>query len=438
MKSIKIKKSNLIILFTIFLYRLLLDQCYFKVIVPLFSSYGFHDYRNITYLIMSWLVLVFFIIPIKSVLNEKNASFSNIVIFILTIISIIPFSTLVYSGIFSKSFIIVYIIYWITVFIVYFSFKKIKIKPRNIKIGDKILNDKFIIIFGIASVLFILYISYKYTHFRLNFNFFKVYELRSEASNYGSTPLYGYLFPLARMINILFLAYCLKRKKYLGAILFFLAQMLSFGIDGLKSAFFMPIIVIVTTLFYKKDNYTYYKKIVLYGIPIVSLLGILEKLIFNTFYIVNIIIRRVLFIPVFLNSCYVDFFSKNKPDYFFGSFMKLFGFKTNYPNLGNIIGDVYFNQPGMNCNNGLISDAVSNLGLWGIVILPIILILVLRFMDICADNVDERIFLASAIYFAVILSNTFLFTALLTHGMFFGCLVLFFMKEKRSTINESS
>ena len=421
------KKVQWDVIISIYIYRILLDWCYFKLISPNYSYYGFGDNRSIITYIISWITLIFFSLFMERIINDEKPMFSNITIFALTLISIVPFSTLICSGILSYKFIIMNIFYWMILISVYFFIQRIKVKPKNVTIGSKIINDKVTMIFGIFSVAFVVYLSYKYTHFRLNFNLYNVYELRTEARNYNFPRIFQYLFPWSRVLNIIFLAYACKNNKKILAIIFFLAQMLSFGIDGLKSTFFMPFLVVFICAFYKNGSFKYYKKITVWGINGLLLLGIMEYMVFKTYNIVNIIIRRVLIFPAYLNYCYVDFFSSHDAT--------IFGLKTQYDKLGNIIGELYFNRPDMNCNNGLISDAVANLGTVGIVLMPILLIIVLRILDNCTVDLDEKIFFIVAIYFAVILSNSFLTTSLITHGLAVAGLILLMLRSKRREEN---
>lgn len=429
-KVIKFNITNIITFFEIIIYRLLLDFAYFDDICITYSSYGFKDYRSIENGILSWLIIVIFIFPIiKLIDNEKN-SFSNIIIYILSLISIIPFTTLVYSGILSTSFIIMYIIYWIVLFISYAVLFTKDTKPLIIKFNKIHIDEKFSFIFACLSISVVLFISWKYTGFRMNFNMFNVYELRSEYINYNFPRIVEYLFAWTRAINIVFIGYSIVKKRYFIAAAFFLAQMLSFGIDGLKSTFFMAILVLIFCLLYKNEKKYNFKKICLHGILGLSLLGAIEKVALKTNNIITLLIRRVLMLPIYLNSCYVDFFQKNPPDYFKSSFLRLFGATTSYYKLDHIIGKIYFNRPQMGCNNGLIAEAVTNFGTIGILIMPILLVLVLKFMDKCVKGVEERVFLVIALYFAITISNTFLTTALLTHGLLISTILMLILKSK--------
>lgn len=428
------KNKNISTFLGIIIYRILTDISYFNEIVITYSSYGFKDYRNTTNLILSWVVTIIFSVPIIKLINREKITFSSIVVFTLALISIIPFATLIYSGILNTRFIIMNIIYWIVFLGVYLYISKKEVKPIILKVNNIKINEKYALILGVMSICLVMYISYKYTGFRLNFNLFNVYELRTEAISYNFPTILQYLFAWTRSINIIFIAYSIINRRYFTAAIFFIAQMFSFGIDGLKSTFFMAILVVLFCFIYNKEKLASFKRLCLWGVTGLSFLGVIEKLLLKTSNIITLLIRRVLVLPVYLNSCYVDFFSKNPPDYFKSSFLRFFGFETDYYRLDHIIGAVYFNNPAMGCNNGLISEGVTNFGIIGIIIMPILLILVLRIMDKCAGGLNEKVFLVIALYFAITISNSFLTTALLTHGLFISTIVFIMLKNEKNNI----
>ncbi len=418
--------------FILLLLRIFLDFCYYNVLVKNFWYNGYIDESSASNILISWVLLLYFSFPIKKLFYSEKTSFSNVTLYILSIISILPFTTLVSSGVLYRNFIFGFIIYWTLIFFVYFFMLKIPIKKKKIVFGNVEINDKLTWIFGIISIFTVLYISYKYTNFRFNFNLANVYELRSAAKVNYLSGITGYIFMASRIINVLFFAYNMSRKKYFAAAIFFVAQLLSFGIDGLKTTLFITILVFIMYLISNKKMITnyFFNNIVLYGLTVISLLGFLENKIFNSFKIIHLVIRRVLFDPIYLNFCYFDFFSKNTPDYFKGSFLKLLGFSSKYNNLGNIIGNVYFGRAYENCNNGLIADAITNMGYIGLFIMPIIIILLLRWLDYCTDNVDKRIVVSISMFVSILLSNTFLLPALITHGILISSFILLFMGTK--------
>ncbi len=434
--DLKLNVDTLKIIAYICINRILLDICYFGIIVPNFKYMGFVDKRVSFNFVISWIIL-FCSIPfiLKIILDIKNR-ISNLIICTIYFISYIPFSTCIYSGIFTYKYIICNCIYWITLLTMQIIFNKIKINSRNVIIKFKKvnINDKIILFIGIISLVLILYISIRYTGFRINIDLNNVYDLRLEARSYNLPTIINYLFSWSKIINPIFLGYSILNKKYILSIVFFLTQIVSFGIDGLKLTLMITLITVFICFFYKKTSVYYLKKYIGIGLIFILILSLLEKVIFNTFEIIDFIIRRILFIPNYLNYYYFDFFQYNIPDYFRGSFLRHFGIETPYPQLGNIIGEIYYSSPQMNCNDGLIADAITNFGIIGIFIMPVILTLLLRVLDLCTINIDSRVLFSSSIYTAYIFVSSFSLTVLLTHGYIIMCILLLFMKKNNDEI----
>lgn len=128
--------------------------------------------------------------------------------------------------------------------------------------------------------------------------------------------------------------------------------------------------------------------------------------------------------PAYIQYCFFDFFTSHTPDFFRQSFLRFFGFTSPYPNLAYMIGNIYLKQSNLSANNGLISDAVANMGYLGIFIMPICLGFVLKLLDNASEKLDVRLYIALALYTSIMLTNSFLFTVLLTHGLLVVILLL--------------
>lgn len=426
--------GELSILICPIIYRLLLDKIYFSIISSFHSYEGFVDNHNTELLILSWICLVVSLIIMIPIFRDNSERVSSIVIIGLYLISYVPFTTCIYAGFLSKGYIIANNIYWLILLLSerYSLRRRIK-RLKRIKIGNFRIDDRFVKIVGIFSFLLVIFISAKYTHFRLNFNMFAVYELRNEASSYNFPTLISYMFGWTKMINPLLLAYCLIKKNYPIAIVYFVSQMFSFGIDGLKSTFFLPFVVILAVAMYNKITTREMKSLLLVCFTGISVIGLLEFWVLKSYFIVQLFIRRMEFSTNYISNCYYDFFSTNSPDYFRASFLRYFGFKSPYTSggksIGEVIADQYYYRSGINFNNGLFSDAITNLGYVGVIIMPIVVIAILRLLDRSADGLDRRLVIVSALYLTLILLSTFMATVILTHGLIVLLLLLSMMNR---------
>ena len=72
MKILKIGLFDTLFFVGFFLYRILLDWCYFNIISPVFSYAGFHDNSSLEKLVLSWLLLFLFYIAILNIYQQEN------------------------------------------------------------------------------------------------------------------------------------------------------------------------------------------------------------------------------------------------------------------------------------------------------------------------------------------------------------------------------
>lgn len=416
------------------IYRILLDLVYFNIISPIYAYSGFIDNRTAYAGVVSWMLLASSFFLIKDLLFTNQEGVSHIIISLLYLLSFVPFTSCVYSGIAQGSFIVCNSIYWLILIV---CAKYIVRKPQNplspIKVGYIIINDQFVMCIGLLSLFVVVFVSGRYTHFRLNFDLFSVYNLRLAAREYRLGTLLSYAFAWTKAINTVLFAYCLINRRYIYAILFFGIQMLSFGVDGSKSTFFLPFVVLFSFFFCKKMSMCGLKLFFLYGAIGGTLVALVEYYVKHTYILSTLFIRRVLFVPSLLNVNYYDFFTKHEPDYFRGSFLRHFGFNSPYSadaGISRMIGRIYYNSPTMNCNSGLISDAISNLGYAGVAFMPIFIVMFLYLLDRSAKGLDRRLLLVSAVYSSLAIIGTTFTTVLLTHGLLIIIFVVWMMQPK--------
>lgn len=383
---------------------------------------------------LSWVILLISYLFINKILFFQHDRPSNLIIYTLYLISFVPFTVGVHMGSFSDGMIIGFCLYWLILIIFQRLMLKLSIKRvSGFSIQSIVLDDKVLKYYGLFSALIILYISAIYTGFRFHLTLDDVYELRMQAREYNIPTLISYLFAWSRAINPFLFGYCLVKKQKKMAAFYFLIQALSFGIDGVRSTFFMPLFVMAAIFLYKRKASAYQlKKFIIQGLLILVAISILEFLILDTFSIASLFVRRVMFVPHLLHECYYDFFLTHEPDYFRSSFLRHFGFISPYVNgITFTIGEVYFGNAAANANNGLFSDAIANLGNFGIIIMPILIVLTLRLFDRSALGIDKRIIFSLLIWYSYAINNTLFFTVLFTHGLLILIILMSFIKPEK-------
>ena len=199
----------------------------------------------------------------------------------------------------------------------------------------------------------------------------------------------------------------------------------------------MPFLVIIAVVVYNIISSVALKLFVVYGLAGGSILALIEFLLLGSMNIATLFVRRLLFVPALLNEQYFDYFTKNQPDYFRGSFLRIIGAESPYASDGGIarmIGRVYYGSNVMNCNNGLFSDAFSNLGYIGVFVMPAIIVFFLYVFDCSTCGLDKRIVLASGLFVSLNIMSTSFTMVLLTHG--FLVLILLTWMMNPENINE--
>jgi hypothetical protein len=429
-KAIKKQKGVLIdtrvtLFFGIFALKFINDIVYSKYVSTVFRYRGFISDLNIERYILSWIILLLFSLIIINI--HKKIKFSSVIITIMAYLSIVPFTTMVAYYPFPIKYIFENTLYWLAIFTFYNLLPGIRITQiKNNKVTNMVINVIVLLFFFV-----ILFISWRYTGFRLTLNFFSVYDMRNDASNFKLPTLISYIYSASKAVNPILMVYFLNKNKRKYAILIFIIQIFSFSINGSKTVLFSTFLAVII--------YWIYDKKYLYKIPwllaIMGILGSIEMLINKVSLLITFIIRRVFFVPNLLSYYYYDFFSENEADFFRGSFLRHLGFDSPYDRIDNLIGAVYYNSPDTGANNGLISDVYANLGIVGLLIMPLLIVLALKFLDACAEGIDIRIFVVSAITMSFIFISSSFFTVLLTHGFIAVCFILYLLPRSTEKDN---
>lgn len=414
--------------FYAFVFRIILDYTYMKVIVPIYGYSGFKANPSLAWIIIGWIIFFIFLMFNYQVYLNWHNHFSQEVINLLFFLSFVPFTSMVSAGSFSVEFVFCNTIFWSMLYL----FNLVLVCPRKpqkrikLSIGEFQIDNRLINCIFLISSIVIIYVSGRYSHFRLNFSFSNVYALRSESVSFDIPQVLRYLFGWSCAINTILIAYYFRRRQYLLVIACVLLQVLSFGFNGSKSTLFFTLCALAFNLFPKlplyRVNLSMEKALTLLVMVCATI-----YLITNNYYWISLLIRRVMFLPVQLESYYFDFFTTHTPDFFRGSFLRLFGLTTPYPNLSHIIGAEYFRSPAMGANNGLISDGMTNFGYLGVATTPLIISIMLRLFDWVSQGLDYSVFLAPAVYVASVWINSFQLTCFLTHGTLAIMIVFYLM-----------
>lgn len=398
--------------FVVIIYKILLDLIYCLYIA---GSHAFFSLEiSVINVINGWLATFIMIPFINRYCKQKTCS--AIIMVALNMIYFIPITTYCGYGGGSSSFLFFAIIYWAILSILQIKLPIVgyRIENTHIKISDKVLFI-FIILASVVS----LYIWWRYSGFRIQLNIFDVYGIRSEAAKNSLPLILSYAWHIITIVIPILIVLTLHKRKYLMLIWLLFITVINFSYAGNKSVILFPIILIGGYIFYRKNMISLIFPV---GI-LVEILAIIEQKL-GSIFIVSYLFRRQSILLAQLSENYYRFFLENPTDLLRNSIMGKFGFDSIYNDaLARVIGNNFETQS-VNCNNGLLADVWSGLGIIGIVIMPIIIVICFRLLDFVSYKVDLRLMVGFVLYYAIMFANTTWSTVLLTHGFLVMCIML--------------
>jgi len=353
--------------------------------------------------IMSWIIFLIILFLQFSIL-KKSISFSDNVINILTYIYLVPTMSLIGTKSVPFEYTLLISFYWI--FIIIFQSKIPVIKINKNKDFSFLLYPLVAI-----SVIVILVFTYQYNGLSFDFDLSDTYEVRkiAELANISylieilRTFVSMFLFPICIMLS-------LYTKRWMTAFFFVFMQLLTFSIAMDKiNLFLLPICIgyfiaysIISSMKRRDSLIDDINSILLI---FSNFIGILETIIFKTSFIADYVIRRLFLVPSVLNYIYFDLMKTREKIYFReGLLLNRFFAPVHGKAIQRIVSEVYFDGI-THPNNGMFSEAFTQFGWSGIIILPALLIIVLRAIDSIAYDIPVIIYNIASISLSVVLLN---------------------------------
>lgn len=405
------------------IYRILLDFSYFKFINPLFSYSGFEiDFASNNY-ISSWLATLILLFFTPHLINKISDYF------LLTFAFSILFPILCLLGFNSNLSYFPVLINLCIYFVIYFSLK-IKFFNGNIvypyiKNGEKVF--KFVCFFMVAYLFFWYIVSGAASNFNLDLS--KVYEFRDENAKLTNFGILSYLNSwVIGVFNLSLIAYALLKKKYILLSILILVQIFFYGVSAHKAVLFTPL-VIYSIYFYLSRT----KSMATVPIAFSSMIVVCMAFYFyndNTI-LGSLFIRRVFFVPANLTFVYFDFFSNNSFAYWTNSFS--FMGSAVYPEgIPSAVG-MYLGIEDLRANNGFISSAFAQAGVFGVFIYAILMIFILKIIDQLSEDIGVLWFALCIVITPLrnILISSDILTVILTHGLSIAVLLLLLLRKPR-------
>jgi hypothetical protein len=414
-------KNATLAMFGFIFYVLLLDYSYSTIIYKIYGYYGYENIHDVSQIFRHWIMIIAISPLMIKTYTKKNVS--SVIIIVLVLVSFIPNMILIKHSNYNAEYAYLTFAYWFTLLGMNLILPSIK---YSINKPNRIISLAVITIICLT----VLYVSITKANFRIHLTFSDVYVLRVEARSFSLPLFLGYFGTAAHTVLPIAFIYSLVEKKKYSALLLAIVIMLNFGIAGSKS--------VVLLLFIATLGYIFSKRIsdsanITWGFGILIAIAVVEHSILKSNNLTFFTLFRTLFLPGIITYNYYDYFSINDFDYLKQGVLKIFGAKSIYSdNIAFMIGDYMSSVRGGRANNGLFSDAYSNVGTIGVVFFPIIIVLLLKTIERSVNGLDKRLIFIVAVTTAMNLLSVPVFTSVATGGLFLMTIYLLYLPRFNS------
>jgi len=295
--------------------------------------------------------------------------------------------------------------------------------------GKGLLYVGIVIVAGISAYVYGMLVASGGLK-RLSFDLLSVYEVRADYVQTAG-PFMGYFVPWqAHVFNMGLFSLGLQRKNFRLLGIAVLAQVLLFGMTGFKSFMLAPLLVGGVYLVWQRKNVIPY---ILGGGILVVLASYAIFLTTGSEWVPSIFIRRLFFVPARLHVIYYEFFSEPEHPYFMlsGSIFRPFIKNPYGVPIPVVIARAYWGRefwPDV----GYLGDAYANFGFFGMLLFSAILGVILRILDSVASRLPPQFVAATISMPAMALTESALFTSMLTHGLILAGLMIWIIQAAYS------
>lgn len=388
-------------------YRAILDIAYARLVAGPFSYQGFVSRPTVPTVLASWIFLLALLPLLVWVLRSETLAAR--VTALLALVSLVPTTTLVgQDPRYPAAYILLMFGYWALFLLA------CRYLPRITLGRHRLLSEAPHLIALVVLSATVLFISWRYTGFRLHFGLFDVYDLRAEARTFEAPAIVGYLATFSDNVLPVLLAYYLRRRWYLVAAGVATVILFNYGISATKQVLFLLLFAIASVFVRESVRISRRMLIILAGVLVVALV---EARFAGTLIVGTLSLYRVMIIPSHLHWVHYDFFQTRELLYLTQSALKGFFASPYRENIQFLIGEYNIGDFTARANNGLFSDGYMNFGGLSVLFYPAITVAVLKLVEGSAYG------LSSSVQFILVMSLGFVLlglplpTALLTGGI---------------------
>ena len=276
------------------------------------------------------------------------------------------------------------IFYWffLNLFAIFFSRVDFRLFRKSIIISRiKIL----VLFFFFILLIYIMAKKIQYNGLAISFSLNEMYDIRQSFMNWNRSfgGTFGVIKDFTGLVLFpVFMCYALEKRSVILIIGCVIGQFTVFSLAFDKVQMLMLLVILgcfLVTIVLKIKKYF----LIYFGVLCSFLVCMLESIILDSVRFYTIVVRRLFFIPAFLNELYYDFFRYHSKLYWregvpiiHNFFSPIYG-----KNPIQLIALEYFKTEKEHPNNGLFSEAYMHFGALGVVLYPFILVLILKIFD---------------------------------------------------------
>ena len=419
------KKSWLIDLVLIILYKFILDFSFIHYVLPVYGGevqYAMHRHINSAKVMAGYAIVVLCMALFDWI--KKDAVVSRFVVFVQLLLVVVPYTALYGAEDLPLWHIGMLLLGFMSVIVAGRWLPLVQIRPPR-------TATRRVFIYVMAAIVAYVFVGLFVTGGlgRFNLNFQDVYEARSLYAK-SMLPGFGYFVPwVAYIINMAWLVTAMRSSNKFQVIAILLLQLLIFAMTNFKSFLFVPFAVIGLIELAKRMDI---RRAALIGAPVI--VGALVSLSAMGTPLGAAFLDRMFFVPAALHGLYFEYFSDHPFALMGGSeFGNMFG-STYSQSSVYVVAQEYWGRM-FSPNVGWIGDAYANFGPIGVVLFGIILAMILKTADGFAKNKSIQPGVAEGLMVGptLALCSSALGTVSLTHGLIVALVVLWVFRGYWST-----
>lgn len=396
-------------------YKVILDIGYANIITTARYSDELYVYapsllkEAISYVVTIMLLTIFYF-------DRKRGNPSRLVIYLYTVLIIIPLLTMYGLGDAASPFVFA----CVGCIVLLTLISRLPIPFRIARLGSVGIWIGFVTLICIGLFVYSNLLLGGGSG-RLNFDLMNsalIYKVRSVYV--ASTSFFmGYLlFWQSDIVNTMLMLVAIRRRSKLLFVTALVLQAILFGMTNFKMMAFVPALVIFVYLFYKREGFV---KVLLSATSAVLILSFALYTYGSDKTLVDLVSDRVFYFPAQLHVLYYDFFSTHEHVHLGNSVLSRLVANPYNLSMPAVIAQRFFGGAG-SPNTGFMATAYAQFGFGGMFAFSVILGYLLAIYDRVTGVIPARYAAAAMAAPAMSFTNSAMFTTLLTGGFLLALL----------------